>query len=439
MALIPKDIYPAQTVSGDAGYPHGKARNRSTPGDGTGTPWEERLVNDIFGFQQALLEEALVTPSGVPDAVGASQYLDALKLLISNAQVDVLALNWKSFAATDAVSIPSERLQLAVAQDVGNRGESWLLAKSDVTGRLRKTRDFFAASSHTAVLDDGGAVAITAIWGEVDRSGNSPDNDLLVLSSVSNLYQSVDVGETWEAGIALGAVCNVVARSHPLGLVIVAGTGTIKTLSAALGSLASRTVPGTWAALTAGGIAVARGGESASAGAVIWPASAVSNVLHSPDGVTWTNRSVDVGQVVSACWSEAHGQWFALTTVGKIYASPNPSTTAWVPLVTLHNSTAGPNFFSIRAFGRSVVIACSLCSGPYSVETGTIIVSKDPTVPSSYLTLSTGTGIVGDTLPDNFETTLIHYDGQLVAGHVHTYSGPTYAPNLSVSMRAPWV
>lgn len=84
MALIPKDAYPAQTNAADPGYPHGKARNVAVAGDGTGTPLEQLWVNDLWGFLQALLDEASVTPSGTPDKVGASQYLSALLQLITN-------------------------------------------------------------------------------------------------------------------------------------------------------------------------------------------------------------------------------------------------------------------------------------------------------------------------------------------------------------------
>lgn len=82
MSLIPKDTYPGQIDTSDpTGYPHGKARNITTPGDGTGTPWEEQLVNDVFGMQQALLDQAGITPSGTPDKVGASQYLTAVETI----------------------------------------------------------------------------------------------------------------------------------------------------------------------------------------------------------------------------------------------------------------------------------------------------------------------------------------------------------------------
>lgn len=83
MALIPSSRYPAQTDTGDAAYPRGKARNAGSFQDGTGTPLEASWLNDLWGFQQALLGAAEITPSGTPDAVGASQYLDALVSLAS--------------------------------------------------------------------------------------------------------------------------------------------------------------------------------------------------------------------------------------------------------------------------------------------------------------------------------------------------------------------
>jgi hypothetical protein len=78
MALDPSAEYPGQVETGDPGYLYGKAQNVTVEGDGTGTPLEKALVNDLFGFQQALLVAANITPSGNPDMVGASDYLLAI-------------------------------------------------------------------------------------------------------------------------------------------------------------------------------------------------------------------------------------------------------------------------------------------------------------------------------------------------------------------------
>jgi len=90
MAIRPADQYAAQITTGDVGYPHGKAKNVVVTGDGSGTPLEQAWLNDLFGFQQALLDESGITPSGTPDQVGASQYLDALKAIIA----DYLPIRW---------------------------------------------------------------------------------------------------------------------------------------------------------------------------------------------------------------------------------------------------------------------------------------------------------------------------------------------------------
>ena len=81
MALDLTVTYPAQVINSNPNYPYGEARNRSSPGDSDGTPWEEQIVNDVLGMEQALLDAAGITPSGVADEVGASDYLDAMRVL----------------------------------------------------------------------------------------------------------------------------------------------------------------------------------------------------------------------------------------------------------------------------------------------------------------------------------------------------------------------
>lgn len=83
MAINPETQYPGKIAPSTPDYPYGAARNITVPGDGTGTPWEAALVNDLFGFQQALLSAAGIVPSGSPEKVGASQYRDALHKLTS--------------------------------------------------------------------------------------------------------------------------------------------------------------------------------------------------------------------------------------------------------------------------------------------------------------------------------------------------------------------
>lgn len=84
MAINPSAEYPSQTEAPSADYPYGASQNVIEDGDGTGTPWEKALIDDHLGFQQALLSSAGIAPSGTPDKVGASQYLDAMTELFSS-------------------------------------------------------------------------------------------------------------------------------------------------------------------------------------------------------------------------------------------------------------------------------------------------------------------------------------------------------------------
>lgn len=101
MALDYRNIYPGQTVD-DPGYPQGKARNVIEFGDGKGTPWEEQLVNDLFGLLQSLLDAAGLTPTDLPDEVGASQYFDALRTLAARRAAFRFVLHNPAGAYTDS-------------------------------------------------------------------------------------------------------------------------------------------------------------------------------------------------------------------------------------------------------------------------------------------------------------------------------------------------
>lgn len=83
MAIVISTQYPGKTNAPDANYPQGSARNVTISGDGTGTPWEQQLVNDILGFLQAILLEGSITPSGAPDTAVASDYLTGLKTILA--------------------------------------------------------------------------------------------------------------------------------------------------------------------------------------------------------------------------------------------------------------------------------------------------------------------------------------------------------------------
>ena len=65
-------------------YPHGSAKDETAPGAGDGSPYILSRADDIFGFQQALLEGAGITPSGNADTALVSQYLEAAKIILKS-------------------------------------------------------------------------------------------------------------------------------------------------------------------------------------------------------------------------------------------------------------------------------------------------------------------------------------------------------------------
>jgi hypothetical protein len=79
MAINPLLQFVGKIIGASGAYPWGQARDITTPGDGTGTPWLAVLLNDIFGFQQALLTQGNISPSNTPDTAITSQYLISMQ------------------------------------------------------------------------------------------------------------------------------------------------------------------------------------------------------------------------------------------------------------------------------------------------------------------------------------------------------------------------
>jgi hypothetical protein len=83
MIRIDKQTYTPYCDEDDPAYPGGKAVPAPTGNSIAGTPWRATLFNQIIGFFQAAIVEALgsFTISGEPDKVGQSEVLSALNIL----------------------------------------------------------------------------------------------------------------------------------------------------------------------------------------------------------------------------------------------------------------------------------------------------------------------------------------------------------------------
>lgn len=195
MALRPGTRYPAQTDTGDADYPYGKARNASSFGDGTGTPLEHDWLNDDWGFKQALLVAAGITPSDDPDTATVSQYLAALQAVASAStserhlrslmQMSQINLNGTEPETDDYMAVASGGTGLTIIVKGGADG---VFKIADET--------LVAALGITATsLGDCRAIAYNGSSRHVAVGNGSPGN-----------AYSTNAGTSWSAGGSMASI-----------------------------------------------------------------------------------------------------------------------------------------------------------------------------------------------------------------------------------------
>jgi hypothetical protein len=188
MAIIPAIKYPGQTTPADADYPYGSARNVTEPGDDTGTPFEKALVDDTLGFQQALLTEAGISPSGTPDKVGASQYSQALK--------KVTIANYSSLqsALTDPViSQQAEGSSLhvtAFATASDNGAAIWI--KSSATGTPSQSPIETGAATFTDASGGVWNLASEATFNALGAVGDGVTDDTSAIALGVNINRRIN-------------------------------------------------------------------------------------------------------------------------------------------------------------------------------------------------------------------------------------------------------
>ncbi|WP_242209189.1 MULTISPECIES: hypothetical protein [unclassified Pseudomonas] len=83
MSLKLNERYPGRFNNPSAAYPQGSFKNRTSPTAKDGSYLEKDWANDKEGFFQSLLSEAGITPNGVVDSVGSSQFYSAAKQLFN--------------------------------------------------------------------------------------------------------------------------------------------------------------------------------------------------------------------------------------------------------------------------------------------------------------------------------------------------------------------
>lgn len=100
MAINPSVAFPGRITAPDASYPYGSSKDETSSGAGDGTPYKKLRADDILGFQQALLAEAAIVPSGNADTALSSQYKDALKVVLGGAGLYQTDINYPADSYT---------------------------------------------------------------------------------------------------------------------------------------------------------------------------------------------------------------------------------------------------------------------------------------------------------------------------------------------------
>lgn len=197
MALKPSARYPAQTDA-DAAYPQGKARNAGTFQDGTGTPLEKDLINDIWGFQQALLAAADITPSETPDTADTSQYLDAVRVVSDRVAI-------AHDLATRALQLREVYSSVAIADLQNSMAAVAGLTPAHATIAIKAGSSGVSHVWDWSFRDPEGAV--TSITGPVCGAAREPGATRIVAIGTggNRCSYSDDEGATWNAGSDLGA------------------------------------------------------------------------------------------------------------------------------------------------------------------------------------------------------------------------------------------
>ena len=214
MAISPKNLYPSRVIDGDAEYPYGKALNLQNGIQGTGTPLEEKWVNDQWGFHQALLKEANITPDGIPDAVGASQYMDALKSIHNKEFLRQIGLKVFTSPTTEGTTlVESFTSQSNQVFEVRKTSDNTLATiYSDAAGANEIVQNGLGnksdSSGQVIFYIDEGAYYITV--GSVSRDF-SVVNDLKLITTVSDLSAGAfSVGDRMQVSDRFNAQFDIV-------------------------------------------------------------------------------------------------------------------------------------------------------------------------------------------------------------------------------------
>lgn len=213
MAINLATQYPGKVTAPSANYPWGSARNITTPGDGTGTPWEAAIVNDFLGLQQALLTRAGVTPSGTPDNATTSQYVDAILSL--QADINVLEHGLVANDGSTAARNANTAAIIALVDPTIAVKEVGRIVWPNITGTDKYYfNDFFDMDDHCNFDLAGSTLSLAKIYAAADDARGF----INCIRNVTIENGNIEIDYDGSAGTNAGPAIRVGSRvGYPFG------------------------------------------------------------------------------------------------------------------------------------------------------------------------------------------------------------------------------
>ena len=184
MALNPStnSTMAGRITAPDANYPYGSSKDETSAGAGDGTPYFKARADDIFGFQQWLLNQAGIVPSGNADNVNVSDYGDALIDIIQAVAPpapDPVPSGVIAMWSGSAASIPSGWLLCDGTSGTPNLINRFIKGSSTPGGTggssTHSHADTFSVNNHTLTISQIPSHDHTYVLGSSSSGSSLPD------------------------------------------------------------------------------------------------------------------------------------------------------------------------------------------------------------------------------------------------------------------------
>lgn len=207
-SLLPENA--GRLTAPDANYPYGSAKNDSTGTTGDGTPIRAPLLNDTYGFYQALLTRASLVPSGVAETALVSQLADAVAIIASGV-VSAPTGFFAGFPLANNTGAPNTTIDVGVGAARSSDDTVLIKLAATVRGILQAAGAWTAGDNQNKL--DTGAKAINT-WYHVFAIRKTSDGSGDIIFSLSPTAPTMPVGyagSRWVNAIRTDGSGNILA------------------------------------------------------------------------------------------------------------------------------------------------------------------------------------------------------------------------------------